>query len=327
MTTLVTGAAGFIGSSVVRGLLAEGRQVRCLIEPGGAHQNLDGLDLEIVYGDIRSRDDLRAAMKGIRVVYHLAAVYRLWLPDPTLLYEVNVEGSKNLLFAAMDSAIEKLVFTSSIAAVGKPPPGSLANESTCFNTWSESDHYMRSKWLSERDALRFAAEGLPLVVVNPAFPFGERDAVPTPTGRYIVKALRGELPGYLAGGFNVVDVDDVAQGHLLAEKRGRIGQRYILGNHNLSYREFYEALAEVAGIEPLRHQIPSPLVWAGAYLVEKIAERSGRPPELTYKAARCASRQLYFDSSKAIGELGMPQTDLHKTLAKSVAWFREHGYA
>src|SRR5690606_6350663 len=188
-------------------------------------------------------------------------------------------------------------------------------------------HYVRSKWLSERDALRFAGEGLPLVVVNPAFPFGERDVAPTPTGRFIVEALRGRVPGYMEGGFNVVDVEDVAEGHILAEERGRVGERYILGDHNVTYKEFYDAVTELAGLDPITRKLPTRLLWGMAWVMEKSADLTGREPQLTYKSVRYASRTLWFDTRKAHQELGMPRTPLRTSIERSIRWFREHGYA
>jgi dihydroflavonol-4-reductase len=327
MKTLVTGAAGFIGSAVVRTLLARGREVRALVEPGASMRNLDGLDVEIVEADICDRDAVRAAVRGTEVLYHLAAIYRLWLPDSRRMYEVNVEGTKNVLFAALRFGLARVVHTSSIAAVGLPGAGELADESTAFDYWDQADHYIRSKWLSERDALRFAAEGLPVVVVNPAFPFGERDVAPTPTGRFIVEALHRRIPGYPEGGFNAVDVDDVAEGHVLAEERGRVGERYILGGHNVTYGEFYGAVTELAGLPPITRKLPTPLVYTLAWAMEKYATYTHEPPRITLKAARYARREVWFDTRRARNELGMPTTPLNDTIEKAIRWFRANGYA
>jgi dihydroflavonol-4-reductase len=325
--TLVTGATGFIGSAVVRRLLARGREVRCYVEPGASRQNLDGLEVEILEGDINDRDAIGRALRGVESLYHLAAIYKLWLPDNAIMYEVNVEGSKTVLFAALRAGIGKVVYTSSIAAVGRPEQGDMADETVDFNLWDESNHYVRSKWLSERDALRFAREGLPVVVVNPAFPFGARDIAPTPTGRFIVDALRGKVPGYTDGGFNAVDVEDVAEGHILAEERGRVGERYILGDHNVSYKEFFDAVTDVAGVKPITRKLPTRMVLGMAWMMEKAADLRGKAPQLTYKSARYASRNLWFDCRKAHEELGMPHTPLRQALERSVAWFRENRYA
>lgn len=326
-TTLVTGATGFIGSAVVRSLLDRGRAVRCYVEPGASRKNLEGLDVEIIEGDINDRAKIGRALEGARSLYHLAAIYKLWLPDNALMYEVNVEGTKTVLFAAMKAGVDKVVYTSSIAAVGTPKDGDLADETCEFNLWDDSNHYIRSKWLSERDALRFAREGLPVVVVNPAFPFGERDVAPTPTGRFIVEALKGRVPGYMEGGFNVVDVADVAEGHVLAEEKGRVGERYILGEHNVTYKQFYDAVTEVAGVAPITRKLPTRVLWGMAWMMEKMGDLRGKEPQLTYKSARYASRTLWFDTRKAHEELGMPRTPLRTSIEKSIRWFRANGYA
>ncbi|HWM84787.1 MAG TPA: hopanoid-associated sugar epimerase [Kofleriaceae bacterium] len=324
--TLVTGAGGFIGSTVVRRLLARGREVRAYLEPGMDRQNLSGLDVEIVEGDINDRAAVGRALEGVSTLYHLAAIYRLWLPDNSLMYEVNVEGTKTVLFAALRAGVSKVVYTSSIAAVGRPAQGDLADETTAFNLWDESNHYVRSKWLSERDALRFAREGLPLVVVNPAFPFGERDIGPTPTGRFVVDALRGKVPGYTDGGFNAVDVENVAEGHVLAEERGRVGERYILGEHNVTYKQFFDAVTEVAGIKPITRRLPTGVFLSVAWMMERAADIRKRPPQLTYKSARYASRNLWFETRKAHEELGMPSIPLRDSIERSVRWFRDNKY-
>jgi dihydroflavonol-4-reductase len=324
--TLVTGGGGFIGSAVVRRLLERGRSVRVYIEPGASRQNLDGLDVDIVEGDINDRAAVGRALEGVGSLYHLAAIYKLWLPDNALMYEVNVEGTKTVLFAALRSGVNKVVYTSSIAAVGRPGQGDLADETTQFNLWDESNHYVRSKWLSERDALRFAREGLPLVVVNPAFPFGARDIGPTPTGRFIVDALGGRVPGYTEGGFNAVDVEDVAEGHILAEERGRVGERYILGDHNVTYKQFFDAVTEVGGVKPITRRLPTSVFLGVAWLMERAADARKKPPQLTYKSARYASRNLWFDCRKAHEELGMPSTPLREAIERSVRWFRDNSY-
>src|SRR5262252_8771507 len=223
-TTLVTGAGGFIGSSVVRKLLGRGRAVRCFLKPGEPTKNLEGLDVEIVYGDVNDRAAVGRAVEGCDVLYHLAAIYAFWLPDRSRIYEVNVEGSKTVLWAAYKAhaagTLRKVVYTSSVVAVGHRPDGSPADETVPFAEWEEGSAYIRSKWLSERDALRFAREGLPLVVVNPALPFGERDLGPTPTGQILLNIVKGRALGWIKGGFCAIDVDDLAEGHVLAEEKG-----------------------------------------------------------------------------------------------------------
>jgi len=324
MKTLVTGAGGFIGSAVVRRLLAEGREVRALLAPNEPDDNLVGLDLEVVRGDILDNAAVDRAIAGCDVVYHLAAIYKLWLPDESLIYQVNVEGTKNVLFSARRAGVRRLVHTSSIAAIGVPPPGELADENFTFNHWHGGNAYIRSKYLSDLDAQRMAREGLPVVIVCPAFPFGERDRGPTPTGRFIAEALAGRVPGYTAGGFCAVDVDDVAACHVLAEAKGQVGHRYIAGGHNVTYKEFYAEVTRVAGLPPIRRRLPSAAVLAMAWLMEQRARRRGPPPRITVKAARYALSTVWYDASKARRELGMPTTPLDQTIAKAVRWFREH---
>jgi dihydroflavonol-4-reductase len=323
--TLVTGGTGFIGSAVVRRLLARGRQVRCLVEPGAPRANLDGLDVELVVGDVLDRDAVARAIAGCDAVYHLAAIFRLWLPDEKLLYDVNCEGTKNVLFAALRAGVRRVVHTSSIAAVGVDD-GGVADETSPFRDWNDANAYIRSKYLSELDARRLAGEGLPVVIVCPAFPFGAGDLAPTPTGSFIIEALRGRVPGTTAGGFCAVDVDDVAECHVLAEEQGRIGERYIAGAHNVTYQQFYATVTRVAGLPPIRRRLPAPAVLGMAWGMEQVARLTGRPPRITLQAARYALRRAWFDSSKAVRELGMPQTPLEVTVDKAVRWFRAQGY-
>ncbi len=330
MKTLVTGASGFIGSAVVRKLLGRGRAVRCYLEPGAPRKNLAGLDVEILEGDVNDRAGIAAALDGCDTLYHLAAIYAIWMPDPAKIYEVNVEGTKTVLWAAYKAGLKKVVYTSSIAAIGRPPEGQLADEATPFSTadWEDGNAYIRSKWLSQRDALRFAAEGLPLVVVNPAFPFGERDIGPTPTGGFIVGTLRGMVPGYINGGFCAVDVEDVAEGHVRAEEKGRVGETYILGNHNVSWKEFFDLTAEVAGVKPPRLRFPKRLAVGVGWAMEHYAtDIQHKKPLATYKATKYTARTLHFDNGKARRELGLPETPLRDTLERSVRWFRANGYA
>lgn len=331
MKTLVTGAGGFIGSAVVRSLLGRGRAVRVLLERGYAPRVdlLSGLDVERVEGDVLDREGMARALKGCDALYHLAAVYALWSPQPERIYEVNVEGTKTVLWAAYKAGLRRVVYTSSIAAVGRREDGAPADEDCAFGKadWEDGNAYIRSKWLSERDALRFASEGLDLVVVNPAFPFGWGDVGPTPTGTYIVEALRRRMPGVFPGGFCAVDVDDCGEGHVLAEERGRAGRRYILGNHNVGYREFYSLVSEVSGVRVPLVRLPASLLGTSGWVLERWADRvSHAPPRGTYKASRQVTRQLYFDNTRARTELGLPVTPLRETIEKAVRWFRDNGY-
>ena len=330
MKVLVTGAAGFIGSAVVRKLLGRGREVRCLVEPNVTRKNLEGLDVELVEGAVNDREAVARALAGCDTLFHLAAIYALWLPDPERIYEVNVEGTKTVLWAAYRANLSRVVHTSSIAAIGRRDDGQPADESSVFGPrdWAEGNAYSRSKWLSERDALRFAREGLPLVVVNPAFPFGERDRGPTPTGKFIVEALHRRLYGYPDGGFCAVDVDVVAEGHVLAAEQGRVGERYILGEHNVRYEDFFRAVTRAAGLPPQGIKLPRLAALALAWMLEHV-DRDLRdvPPRVTYQSTRLVSRSMFFDVSKARTELGLPTRPLPDTLERAVRWFRDNGYA
>lgn len=327
MKTLVTGAGGFIGSAVVRQLLAQGREVRATLAPGEGDANLAGLDVEVVRLDICDPAACARAVAGCDVVYHLAAIYALWLPDESKIWAVNVEGTKNVLFAALAAGVRRVVHTSSIAAIGVPPPGELADETFVFNHWRGGNTYIRSKYVSDLDARRLAGLGLPVVLVCPAFPFGERDRGPTPTGRFILEALHRRVPGITGGGFNAVDVEDVAACHLAAEARGVIGERYIAGGHNVTYREFYGAVTRLAGLPPIRRHIPDRALLAAAWLMEARAARGGPPPTITVKSARYALSTAWYDASKARRVLGMPCTPLDQTIARAIAWFRAAGMA
>jgi dihydroflavonol-4-reductase len=326
---VVTGASGFIGSAVVRKLLGRGQKVRCYVEPGAKLDNLAGLDVEVVTGDVNDRDAIGRALDGCDTLYHLAAIYAIWMRDPSLIYRVNVEGSKTVLWAAYHAKVRRVVYTSSIAAVGHGEAGVPVDETHAFaqRDWDDGNAYIRSKWLSEKDALRFAREGLPLVVVNPAFPFGERDIGPTPTGGIIVGALRKQMPGYVDAGFCAIDVDDCAEGHVLAAEKGRVGERYILGNHNVMMRDFYRTIARIADIKIPDRRIPVGVAESVGWMMEKVADLTGKRPLATLKATRYAAHTHFFDNSKARRELGLPSTPLDVTIDKAVRWFRTHGYA
>jgi dihydroflavonol-4-reductase len=327
---LVTGGSGFIGSSVVRKLLQRNVKVRCYVEPGAKTSNLDGLDVEIVVGDVNDRQKIAEALNGCDTLFHLAAIYAIWLPEPSLMYKVNVEGGKTVLWAAYKANLKKVVYTSSIAAVGHREDGSAASEEDQFSSedWEIGNAYIRSKWLSELDALRFAREGLPLVVVNPAFPFGERDIGPTPTGGFIVSALKKQMPGFVNSGFCAIDVDDCAEGHVLAAEKGRVGERYILGNHNVSWKDFFDLAARVGGVKAPRLKFPKWLALTTGWAMEHYAtDVKHKRPLATYKATKYTTRTLHFDNRKARTELGLPATPLADTLERSVRWFRANGYA
>jgi dihydroflavonol-4-reductase len=329
MRALVTGASGFIGSAVARALLARGHAVRAYLEPGAGTENLDGLDVERAVGDLGDGAAVRAALVGCDALFHLAAIYALWVPDPERLYRVNVDGTRHVLARAREAGIARAVHTSSIAAVGRRADGRPASEADAFSPrdWDAGDHYVRSKHLAEEEARRAHAGGLPVVIVNPGFPFGERDRAPTPTGQFVVRALRREVPAYARAGFAVVDVDDVAEGHVRAAERGRPGERYLLVGHNVSYREFYARVCGAAGLAPPRFEVPPWVVPPMAWALERYARARQARPLVTWKSARYACGSHFFDNAKARRELGLRFTPLNETIEKSVRWFRDHGYA
>jgi dihydroflavonol-4-reductase len=324
----VSGATGFIGSAVVRQLIGAGRQVRALCEPGADTKNLDGLPVEKVTVDVCDFDGMSRALAGVTTFFHLAALYKLWLPDPAPIYRVNLEGTTTCLLAAERAQVGRIVYTSSIAAVGLRDDGQPSDETAAFNLYDIANEYILTKHLSERIALRFAQAGAPIVIVNPAFPFGERDIAPTPTGKIIVSVLKGEVPATAPGGFCAVDVADVAKAHVAAELKGRIGERYILGNHNVSFASFVRLVCEVAGIRAPKLHVPSAVGTMMAYGFEAWSELvSHREPRVTVKAAAYMQRNVWFDGSKARRELGMPCTPLAESIGRAVRYFRDSGMA
>lgn len=323
----VSGATGFIGSAVVRELLARGHEVRALVEPGAATTNLDGLpDVDVVPVDVNDRLGMLKALQGARHFFHLAAIYKIWSRDPEAIWRVNLEGTLTSLLAAKEAGVERIVYTSSIAAVGLGPGQTPADETTPWNIGDIANDYIASKHQAERVALRLAEAGLPIVVVNPAFPFGAGDIGPTPTGQIIVNLLQGKVPAVGAGGFCAIDVDDVAKAEVSALTNGRIGERYILGNHNVSLREFFELVADVAGIKAPKLPLPSMLARGVALGMEAWSDYvSKETPLATKKSVEYMQRYAYFDARKARRELGMPETPLRTSVEKAVAYFRKSG--
>jgi dihydroflavonol-4-reductase len=322
----VTGASGFIGSAVVRQLLDQKRSVRALVEPGADTANLDGLNVERIPVDVTDFDRMKHALGGCEALYHLAAVYKLWLKDPELIYRVNLEGTTTTLLAAQAAGVPRIVYTSSIAAIGLAD--GLANEETRFNLFEVANDYIMTKWQSERIAMRFADAGAPVVVVNPAFPFGPRDIGPTPTGKIVVSILKKEVPGVSPGGFCAIDVDDCAAGHLLAEEKGRAGQRYILGNDNVTLKEFIGLVCKVAGTPTPRLPLPKMMSAGIALGMELWADHvSHEEPRATYRSLRYAQRCAFFSNAKAKRELGLPSRPLEESVRRAVDWFRARGMA
>jgi len=325
---LVTGAAGFIGSHVVKELLAEDVEVRCLIRPGESTANLQGLDVEMIRSDVLDIAAVWSAVNGVDTVFHLAAVFSVWMKDWRGIYEVNLQGSRNILWASLRAGVKRVVYTSSIAAIGIAPGKTLSTEETPFNQYTLGNHYVLTKYLSQQEALSFAANGLDLVVVNPCFPFGPGDITPTSTGQIIVNILKGLNRMYFSGGINIVDVRDVARGHVLAAKKGACGNIYILGNRNISMGDFMRLVcreADLGGKRLLR--FPVPAVAAGPACLKWISDHiTETPPLSSPPEIRYASQYLYFDNAKARRELGMEFRPVEESIQDSITWFRQHGY-
>jgi dihydroflavonol-4-reductase len=327
VTTLVTGGSGFVGAAVVRRLLQAGHRVRVLVRAGSDRRNLDGLQVEVVVGDLTDFPSLEAALRGCTALFHVAADYRLWAPEPDTLYRANVAGTEAILRAAAGAGVPRIVYTSSVATLGLRGGGLPADEETPSNLDDMVGHYKRSKYLAEEQVRRMAAEGLPVVIVNPSTPVGPRDIKPTPTGRMIVDAARGRIPAYVDTGLNVVHVDDVAAGHLLAFDRGTVGERYILGGDNLTLAAILAQVAALTGRTPPRIRLPHDLVLPVAYLAEGWARlRGGGEPLVTVDGVRMAKKRMFFSTEKARRELGYEFRPAADALRDAVAWFRENGY-
>ncbi|MEW6543468.1 MAG: hopanoid-associated sugar epimerase [Nitrospirota bacterium] len=328
MKVLVTGATGFVGAAVARALCDAGAEVRVLVRPDSDLRNLEGLKAEQVRGDLRDRPSLHRALAGCRQLYHVAAHYALWAKDPAIFYEVNVLGTQTLMEAAQEAGTERIVYTSTIGAIGLPPDGGPGTEEAPVSLEQMAGDYKRSKYLAEQEVLRLARKGLPAVIVNPSAPVGARDVKPTPTGQIIVDYMKGRMWAYIETGMNLVDVDDVAVGHLRAMERGRIGERYILGNRNLSLREIFEMLERITGIRAPRLKLPwqavLPLAYANRWLADYVTHR---PPRIPLEGVRMAKYRMHYDCRKALQELALPQTPVEVALEKAVRWFRDHKYA
>ncbi|HPC43326.1 MAG TPA: NAD-dependent epimerase/dehydratase family protein [Spirochaetota bacterium] len=325
MKKLVTGSTGFMGSSIVRELLKDGEEVKVLIRKTSDTRNIDGLDVEIAYGDIRDGDSVREALKGCDTLYYTAAFFAHWVPDKKLPYEVNVEGTKTSMRAALDAGVQKVVYTSTNNTMGAHGPIPV-DETAEFNHWKTGDHYSISKYLAEVEARKFVSLGLPIVVVNPTLVIGVRDIKPTPSGQMIIDIATGQMPGYIEGGTNIIDVEDVARGHILAAQKGRIGERYLFGNQNMTVSEYFSLIAEVAGVKPPRIKIPYYGAVAMGYLFEAAAFFTKKPPVVTASEIRIGKKQEWYDCSKAVKELGLPQTPVRTAVEKALNWFRENGY-
>ena len=324
--SLVTGATGFVGSAVARALLGRGGRVRVLARVSSDTRNLAGLDVERVTGDLTDPVSLARAAEGCRYVFHVAADYRIWVPDPDAMLRANVEGTLAMLRAAHAAGAERIVYCSSVAALGLTKDGTPADEETTVSEAGIIGIYKLSKYRAEQAVLRLVAEeGVPAVIVNPAAPVGPRDIKPTPTGKMIREAAAGRMPAYLDTGLNVVHVDDVAEGHLLALERGRIGQRYILGGENFALGDLVRLVCEVAGSRKPFGQLPAGLLWPVAIGMETAARLFGVEPLVTRDHLRMARKKMFFSSAKAMRELGYTPRPAREAVADAVAWFRANG--
>jgi dihydroflavonol-4-reductase len=325
MTVLVTGATGFIGSNIVRELIKEGINVRVTLRKTSDTRNIDDLNVEKIYCDIRDKDSVKKALKGCDTLYHTAAYFAHWSPNKKLFYDINVEGTKIILEEALSQGLEKVVYTSTSNTIGSHGAGNYVNEEAEFNGWDAGDHYAISKYLAEGEAMKICEKGLPLVIVNPTLVIGVRDRKPTPSGALIVDIANENMPGYIEGAINVIDVEDVARGHIQAAQKGRIGERYLFGNENLFVGEFFELIAEIAGIKPPKRKIPYRVALLLGYLFQIGAHITKKPPLVSVSQVRLGKMGEHFDCSKAINELGLKQTPIKKTIEKAITWFRDNG--
>ncbi len=320
---LVTGATGFVGSAVARRLLRDGHRVRVLARAGSDRRNLQGLDVEVVEGDLTKPSTLLPACEGCDALFHVAADYRLWAPDPSELYRSNVDGTRAILEAAKRVGVPRIVYTSSVATLGIPKDGTPGSETTPVSVDDMIGHYKRSKFLAEEEARKFAADGLPIVIVNPSTPIGPYDIKPTPTGRVVRDAMAGKVPAYVDTGLNIVHVDDVAEGHWLAFERGVVGERYVLGGFDMSLREVLTEIADIAGRSPPKIRLPHAVVMPIAYVSEAWARMTGMNPIATVEEVRMSKKRMFFTSEKARRELGYTARPARLALEDAVRWFRQ----
>jgi dihydroflavonol-4-reductase len=325
MRALVTGATGFVGSAVARALLREGWQVRTLVRPDSNRRNLESLEVETVAGDLNDRSSLEHAVAGCEALFHVAADYRLGARKPQELYRTNVEGTRNVLNAARVAGVGRVVYTSSVATIGIPADGSPGNEATPVALSDMIGHYKRSKFLAEQVARDAAHAGGSVVIVNPSTPVGPGDVKPTPTGRMVLDAATGRMPAYVDTGLNIVHVDDVAAGHLLALHRGRDGERYILGGDDLTLREILVEIARIVGRSPPRIRLPSSALLPIAYAAEAVGRLTGRTTRVTVEGVRMARKRMFFSSEKAVRELGYRRRAATQAFEDAVLWLREQG--
>ncbi len=324
--TLVTGATGFVGSAVARVLAARGHTLRLLVRHGSDRRNLDGIEAELVEGDLSRPEGFAQALQGCRALFHVAADYRLWVPDPAGMMRANVEGTRRLMLAAQEAGVERIVYCSSVAALGLIGDGTVADEATPVHEHGIIGIYKRSKYRAEQEVLRLVHErGLPAVIVNPSTPVGPRDIKPTPTGLMIFDAAAGKMPAYVETGLNIVHVDDVAEGHALAFERGVIGERYILGGEDMLLRDLFAAVSEVAGVRPPRIRLSQSVLWPVAVASEWASRGFGIEPRVTREMLAMSKKKMFFSSEKARRALGYAPRPARQAVVDAVAWFRDQG--
>jgi len=328
MKTLITGAAGFVGAAVLRELLKKGHKVKALVRQSSVLNNLKNLDVEIVYGDLKDRESLKKSLKDCKYLFHVAADYRLWVPKPEEIYQNNVKGTENLMEEALNSEIEKVVYTSSVAVLGKPINGDIANEKTPVNVSQMIGHYKKSKFLAEEKVKElYITRKLPVVIVNPAAPVGPRDIKPTPTGKMILDAAMKKIPAYLDTGLNIVHVDDVAKGHMQAFNKGKLGERYILGGTNLTLKEMLEIISVLCGNKPPKIRLPRKPLYPIGYFFEIFARLFNiKYPMLTVDMIRMAEKKMFYSSEKAKKELNYKHKSAKIALKDAIQWFIDNGY-
>lgn len=325
MRAFVTGGTGFVGANLIRLLLHEKYTVRALIRSTSQLDNLQGLDIEIVRGNL-GNPELGQLMTGCQVCFHVAAHYSLWQKDRDLLYRHNVLGTRNLLAAARQAGIERTVYTSSVAAIGVGKNGAVVDETHQSPLEELVGHYKKSKFLAEQEAVNAVQAGQDVVIVNPSSPIGAWDIKPTPTGDIVLRFLRRQMPVYLDTGLNFIDVRDVAWGHLLALLNGKTGDRYILGNQNLALKALLDYLAQITGIQAPQHSVPAWLPFTVAWIDEILLAQLGKSPSVPIDGVQMAKQHMYYNPSKAVRELGLPQTPIEQALKNAVDWFLAQGY-
>jgi len=327
MKSFVTGATGFLGSAVMRCLLTAGHEVRVLVRPDSNRKNLENFPVEVIEGDLRDHSSLKRAISGCDNLFHVAADYRLWVPDPETMYAINVTGTQALIMAAAEAGVKRIVYTSSVATLGLNQDGSPSTEDTPTSYTAINGYYKRSKFQAEQMVRQLTHDHqLPLVIVNPSTPIGPGDIRPTPTGRIVLDTLRGRMPAYVNTGLNIAHVDDIAYGHLLAYQHGKPKERYILGGDNMTLLQILQAIDDINDIKKYRVNLPISLMLPMAWLMEKVATFTHIEPRATLDSIHMAKKLMFFSSEKAHLELGYQCRPTIEALRDAVKWYKENGY-